>query len=100
MQTHANTGVDAYATPWRERIKGATKANSECVRFPLTLTRTHKRSPNLIMLLPWNTVMLISSDITQISYYHNTEPTSPCIGYVGEVNIDNLLMKQWSHEVS
>ena len=38
MQTHANTGEDAYETLWRGRIKGAIKAKSECVRFPLTLT--------------------------------------------------------------
>ena len=44
---HANAGVDAYETPRHGHIKGATKANSERVRFPLTLTRTHKRSPCL-----------------------------------------------------
>ena len=27
-------------TIWRGRIKGATKAKSECTRFPLTLTLT------------------------------------------------------------
>ena len=47
MRMHANTGVDAYGTPRPERIKGATKAKSECLHFQLTLTRTHKRSPNL-----------------------------------------------------
>ena len=47
MQTHANAGVEAYETPRRERIKGAIKAKSECVRIPLTQTWTHKRSPNL-----------------------------------------------------
>ena len=44
---HPNAGVDAYETPRRERIKCATKAKSECVHFPLTLIRRHKRSPNL-----------------------------------------------------
>ena len=33
MQTHANTGGDAYETPQCGRIKDATKAKSE--RFPL-----------------------------------------------------------------
>ena len=37
-QTHARTGGYAYETPWRGRIKGATKAKSECVCFLLTLT--------------------------------------------------------------
>ena len=44
---HANAGVDAYETPRRGRIKGATKAKSECVRFPLTLTQMLKRSSSL-----------------------------------------------------
>ena len=52
MQTHATAGVDAYETPWRGHIKGATKAKSECMRFPLTLMRTHKRSPSLTPHLP------------------------------------------------
>ena len=40
---NVNAGVDAYETLQRGRIKGATKAKSECVGFPLALTRTHKR---------------------------------------------------------
>ena len=48
---HANTGVDAYETPWHGCIKGATQAKSECVRFKLTLTRTHERIPSLIQWL-------------------------------------------------
>ena len=39
MQMHAKAGVDADETPHQHgRIKGATKAKSECVRFLLTLT--------------------------------------------------------------
>ena len=37
-QVHANVGGDAYETPRRGPIKGATKAKSECIRFPITLT--------------------------------------------------------------
>ena len=32
---YANTGVDAYETSRRGRIKGATKTKSECVSFLL-----------------------------------------------------------------
>ena len=46
-RTHANAGVDAYEIPRRGRIKGATKAKSECVLFPLTLMQTQKWSPSL-----------------------------------------------------
>ena len=46
-QRHASAGVDAHETPWHGRIKGATKAKSEGVRLPLTVMRTHKRSPSL-----------------------------------------------------
>ena len=46
-QSHANAGVDAYDTLRHGRIKGATMAKSECIHFPLTLRRTHKRSPSL-----------------------------------------------------
>ena len=53
MQMHANAGVDAYETSWHGRIKGATKAKSECVRFPLTLMRMHKRSPSLSVVAPY-----------------------------------------------
>ena len=45
MQMHANNaGGDAYETPRRGRIKGATKAKSEYERFPLTLTLTLRKS--------------------------------------------------------
>ena len=47
MQMHANTGVDTYETPRHGHIKGVTKAQNECVRFPLTLMQMHKRSPSL-----------------------------------------------------
>ena len=44
---HANAGVDVYETARHGRIKGAVKAESEYVRFPLTLMRMHTRSPGL-----------------------------------------------------
>ena len=41
-------GVDALKVP--------LMANGECVRFPLTLTRTHKRSPSLNLLSTFATL--------------------------------------------
>ena len=71
MQTYANAGVDAYVTPWRRRIKGATKAKSECIRFSLTLTRTHKRNPNLTCISYINVFLIfllyIKTFIKQLS---------------------------------
>ena len=49
---HANTGGDAYETPQRGRIKGATKTKSECECFLLMLTLCNhiKGAPALLTI--------------------------------------------------
>ena len=58
MQMHANAGGDAYETPRHGRIKVATKDKSEYVPSPLTLKRTHKRSPShsRLLVMRWSQV--------------------------------------------
>ena len=75
MQTHANAGVYAYETPRRGCIEGATKAKNECIQFPLTLIRTHKRSPSLSRPLPHDGMCRVCMALGPRHHDHPYTPT-------------------------